>query len=153
SLVMRTDVSGNPSFAHLLGRVRETALGAYDHQDLPFERLVEELHPGRDVDRNPLFQVVFAVQNAPWEPPALPGLDVSLFARETASTRFDLEVHIFGLGDGIAASFTYNADLFEAGTIERMAKQYVRLLESAVRSPETRVGELSLVGEGEAEGI
>ncbi|HXK09636.1 MAG TPA: amino acid adenylation domain-containing protein, partial [Vicinamibacteria bacterium] len=151
SLVMRTDLSGDPTFAELVARTREAALGAYDHQDLPFERLVEELHPGRDLARNPLFQIVFAVQNAPWEPPALPGLEVSAFARETTATRFDLEVHVFGRGDGLGAFLTYDAELFEAGTVSRMAGQYVRLLESAVSSPLERVSRLGLMGKGEEE--
>src|SRR5262249_13224679 len=113
----------------------------------------EEVHPERDLARNPLFQVMFAVQNAPWEAPAMAGLEVAAFAGETLATRFDLEVHVFGRGDVLAVVLTYNADLFDAETVDRMGRQYERLLECAVVEPGRRISELSLLGAGEEEGL
>jgi non-ribosomal peptide synthetase component F len=95
SLVLRTDLSGNPTFRELLARVQQVAVGAYAHQDLPFEKLVEELHPERSLNRNPLFQTVFALQNAPMEQLELPGLTLSPYKLETTTTRFDLELYLW----------------------------------------------------------
>lgn len=160
SLVLRTNVSGNPTFRELLSRVREVALGAYAHQDLPFEKLVEELHPERNLNQNPLFQVVFALQNAPMEALELPGLTLSpLQFVDTGTTRFDLEFHLWerrqnnGLGadssEGIGGFVVYSTDLFDAVTITRMLGHFQTLLEGIVANPEQRIVELPLLSAAE----
>ncbi|HXB53930.1 MAG TPA: amino acid adenylation domain-containing protein [Vicinamibacteria bacterium] len=153
SQALRTSMAGNPSFRDLLTRVKETALGAYDHQDLPFETLVDELGLGRDLSQNPIFQVVFAVQNAPWEPPELPGLTLSPFLSEAAVTRFDLEVHVWEQRGVLTAAFSYNADLFDAATVDRIGHGWLTLLEAACARPETRIGALPLLGAQEREEV
>lgn len=160
SLVLRTDLSGNPTFRELLSRVREVALGAYAHQDLPFEKLVEELHPERNLNQNPLFQVVFALQNAPMEVLELPGLTLSpLQFVDTGTTRFDLEFHLWeptqnnGVGvdssEGISGFVVYSTDLFDAATITRMLGHFQMLLEGIVANPEQRLADLPLLNEAE----
>ncbi|MDP8964820.1 MAG: amino acid adenylation domain-containing protein, partial [Cyanobacteriota bacterium] len=160
SLVLRTNLSGNPTFRELLSRVREVALGAYAHQDLPFEKLVEELHPERHLNQNPLFQVVFALQNAPMEALELPGLTLSpLQFVDTQTTRFDLEFHLWeptrntGLGldssDGISGFVVYSTDLFDAATITRMLGHFQTLLEGIVANPEERLAGLPILSEAE----
>jgi amino acid adenylation domain-containing protein/non-ribosomal peptide synthase protein (TIGR01720 family) len=149
SLVLRTDLSGDPSFRELVRRVKETALGAYDHQDLSFEKLVEELQPERDLSQNPLFQVIFAVQNAPSGPLELPGLTLSRFDRDQVSTRFDLEIHVWEQKGSLAAVFCYNADLFDASTVDRMGRHWLTQLEAAVARPESRLSALPLLGSEE----
>jgi len=159
SLVLRTDLSGNPTFQELLGRVREVALEAYAHQDLPFEKLVEELQPTRDLSRNPLFQVVFALQNAPMEQLTLPGLTLSSLNFETRTTRFDLELYLWKCSDnfrslwgkgwehseGLRGVAVYNTDLFEATTITRFLKHFQTLLEGIVASPTKHLADLPLL--------
>jgi amino acid adenylation domain-containing protein len=160
SLVLRTDLSGNPTFRELLSRVRKVALGAYAHQDLPFEKLVEELHPERSLNQNPLFQVVFALQNAPMEALELPGLTLSpLQFVDTGTTRFDLEFHLWeqrqnnGLGadssEGISGFVVYSTDLFDAATITRMLGYFQTLLEGIVANPEQRIAELPILTKAE----
>ncbi len=147
SLVMRVDLSGDPSFRTLVNRVKTTSLEAYDHQDLPFERLVEALQPDRDPGRNPLFQVMFAVQNAPFEGFTLPGLTVTPFASKIVQTRFDLECYIREIENGLTLLFVYNTDLFDAGTIARMSQHFQRIMEEIGRNPEKRLSEFSLLDE------
>jgi amino acid adenylation domain-containing protein len=149
TLVMRADVSDDPPFLEMLGRVRETSLSAFAHQQMPFDLLVEELRVPRDAARNPLFQVVFALQNAPLAPMELPGLVLRPQEIPTSTTHFDLELHVQDAGAGLAAAFVYNADLFDASTVDRMGRQYERLLESAVEEPGRRVSELSLLSAAE----
>ncbi|HKG78816.1 MAG TPA: condensation domain-containing protein, partial [Pyrinomonadaceae bacterium] len=117
TLVLRTDLSGGPSFRELLGRVRETALGAYAHQDVPFEKLVEELQPERDLSRSPLFQVMFALQNAPQESLRLEGLTLSRVRVETEIAKFDLLLNMEDTEQGIKGALEYNTDLFERETV------------------------------------
>jgi non-ribosomal peptide synthetase component F len=121
TLVLRTDLSGGVSFRQLLGRVRETALGAYTHQDVPFEQLVEELRPERDLSHTPLFQVMFVLQNTPLQQGLeLPGLRLAVQAVESVTAKFDLTLSM-AEGDGeLGATFEYNTDLFEAGTMARL---------------------------------
>jgi len=162
SLVLRTDLSGNPTFRELLARVRETTLAAYAHQDLPFEKLVEELHPDRDPSRNPLFQVVFALQNAPMQPLELPGLTLQPLKFEVQTTRFDLELHLWesdhglsslweGTCDGLSGFMAYSSDLFEPGTIARMLEHFQTLLAGIVANPDTAIAELPLLTAAEAQ--
>ncbi|MEH2041491.1 amino acid adenylation domain-containing protein [Nostoc sp.] len=159
SLVLRTDLSGNPTFRELLSRVKEVALGAYSHQDLPFEKLVEELHPERNLNQNPLFQVVFALQNAPMTALDLPSLTLSPLPFETETTRFDLEFHLWepntqnGLwadsSEGISGFVIYSTDLFDDVTITRMLGHFQILLEGIVENPEDRIAQLPFLSESE----
>ena len=148
SLIMRTDLRGDPSFHDVLKRVQAVAVGAYDHQDLPFERLVEELQPERDPSRNPLFQVMFAFQNAPFENFRLPRVTIEPFTHGT-TTRFDLECHIWERENALKGSFAYNQDLFAAETIRRFGQYFLEVLKSLVRNPERRLSEISLLEENE----
>ncbi|MBV9124651.1 MAG: amino acid adenylation domain-containing protein, partial [Planctomycetes bacterium] len=149
TLVLRTDLSGNPSFRELLARVREAALGAFAHQDLPFERLVEELQPRRDLSRSPLFQVLFTLQNTPLPQLELPGLKPSLLEVPVETAKFDLSLTLAETGQGLCASLEYNTDLFEAATIRRLLGHWQTLLEDAVADPEKRLSELPLLTEPE----
>jgi non-ribosomal peptide synthetase component F len=145
NLVMRADTSGDPVFRELLKQVRKSTLDAYAHQDLPFEKLVEELKPERDLGSNPLFQVLFVLQNAPVFSLQLPDLTLSLMRIEDTSTTFDLEVHLQETSEGLKCTFVYRTDLFEAATIERMAAHYQRVLEGIVANPSQRLSELPLL--------
>lgn len=149
TLVMRTDLSGDPSFREVLQRVHQVALGAHDHQDLPFERLVEELHPERDLSRNPLFQVMFAVQNTPSEGFTLPGVTVRGFGTGSKMTKFDLECHILKSSEGLNLTFVYNTDLFGAETIKRMGQYFQTVLEEVVRDPGQRLSQIPLLSEAQ----
>jgi amino acid adenylation domain-containing protein len=150
TLVLRTDLSGNPSFRELLGRVREVALGAYEHQDMPFQKLVEELQPERDRSRQPFFQVMFNLQAAPTEEPALRGLTIT--PQDIGNqTRFDLEYHLWVVPEGLAGSLLYNTDLFEGSTIARLLKHFQTLLEGIAANPEARLSELPLLTKEERE--
>jgi amino acid adenylation domain-containing protein len=160
SLVLRTDLSGNPTFRELLERSREVALAAYAHQDVPFEKLVEELHPERDLSRNPLFQVAFALQNAPMAPLDLPGLKLSPWKLDVGTARFDLEFHIWeqaeglsGLWDtqreGLSGFVAYSTELFEPTTITRMIGHFQTLLEGIVANPDQRLADLSILNTAE----
>ncbi|MEG4202976.1 amino acid adenylation domain-containing protein [Microcoleus sp. Pol7_A1] len=161
SLVLRTDLSGNPTFRELLNRVKEVALGAYAHQDLPFEKLVEELHPDRALNQNPLFQVAFALQNAPGNQLELPELTLSPQQLDVGTARFDLEFHLWerspnssgsnqspsnklwvDSSEGISGMVIYSADLFNEATITRLIGHFQALLESIVTNPEQRIANL-----------
>ena len=122
TLVLRSDLAGNPTFTELLARVRETALGAYTHQDLPFEKLVEELSPSRDISRNPLFQVMFVLQNAPDAELMLRGVQASRLPLAGHSAKFDLTVTMRETAAGLHVRWEYSTDLFDASTVERMAQ-------------------------------
>src|SRR5579871_1925291 len=129
-LALRADLSGDPPFRALLGSVRETALGAYAHQDLPFEKLVEELQPVRDLSRRPIFQVM--INSFLEEQPrslSMPGLQVSALGSEEVSARFELMLRLRETPHGAVCRFEYATDLFEAATIARVAGQFHRLLE------------------------
>ncbi|MET0649873.1 MAG: amino acid adenylation domain-containing protein [Pyrinomonadaceae bacterium] len=147
TLALRTDLSGRPSFRELLGRVRGATLGAYAHQELPFERLVEELQPGRDLSRNPLFQVMFSLQNAPLEEFTLPGLRVSPVEIGNDVTRFDLEFHLWEGGGVLAGNLIYSTELFDAATVEQLLGHFRNLLEGVVADPDTRLPDLPLLTE------
>jgi amino acid adenylation domain-containing protein len=145
TLVLRTDLSENPSFCQLLTRVREMAMDAYAHQDLPFETLVEVLQPERNLSHTPLFQVAFVLQNAPMSEVELTGLTVSPLKVESAMAKFDLTLAIGNTATGLAGVWEYNTDLFDAGTIERMAGHFVTLLEAIVANPQERIDQLPLL--------
>ncbi|MCP4661907.1 MAG: amino acid adenylation domain-containing protein, partial [bacterium] len=150
TLVLRTGVSGDTTFRELLGRVRRTALDAYAHQDLPFDYLVEELEPERDLSSTPLFQVMFALQNAPQANLDLPGLTLRPAAAEGGTTaKFDLTVALQESEMGVVGALEYSTDLFDDTTMERLFAHYQRLLAGAVADPGKRLVELPLVGAAE----
>jgi non-ribosomal peptide synthetase component F len=133
----------------LLGRVREMALGAYAHQDLPFDRLVEELQPERDLSRNPLFQLMFVLQNAPRAELDLPGIKVDLQSAPRVTARFDLTLSIVIKAEGLQAKLEYNSDLFDAATVGRLAGHFRTLLEGILADPDQPVGKLPILSEAE----
>ncbi|HEX5886547.1 MAG TPA: amino acid adenylation domain-containing protein, partial [Pyrinomonadaceae bacterium] len=151
TLVLRTDLSGNPPFSELLKRVREVALGAYAHQDLPFERLVEELQPERDMGSNPLFQVMMVFQNAPAETLELPGLNLSLLPNESVTTKFDLTLFLNETSDALHVSLEYSTDLFEPETVGRMLAHFEKLLECVTVDAERRLFDLEFITARERE--
>ncbi|MCP4663639.1 MAG: amino acid adenylation domain-containing protein, partial [bacterium] len=147
SLVLRVDFAGRLGFHELVERVREVALRAYAHQDLPFERLVDELMPERDMARHPLFQVVFAFQNAPGSEVALPGIEWSPLEIEITTVRFDLEFHLWEEpGGGLRGLLIYNTDLYDRTRIVRWARHFETLLGGVARDPELPVTEVPLLG-------
>jgi len=149
TLVIRTDLSGNPTFRELLSRVRKSVLEAHANQDVPFEKVVEEIQPERHPNRSPIFQVMFALQNAPDEKLRLPELTVSAFKIERLTAKFDLVQYLVETAEGLLVSVEYNTDLFDATTIALMLKRFERLLESAVDGLETRLDDLDIFLESE----
>ncbi|MBS1799656.1 MAG: amino acid adenylation domain-containing protein [Acidobacteria bacterium] len=149
NLVLRTDVSGNPRFIDLLSRVKETALSAYAHQDMPFDRLVEQLAPDRGLGHSPLVQIMFTLQNVPMSDIVLPGLIVKPVPIDPGIARSDLAVEVWPLEGGYRCDFEYNSDLFEEATIRQMQGNFVRLLQSAVNHPEMTIDRLTLLSEQE----
>jgi amino acid adenylation domain-containing protein len=153
SLVLRADLSDDPTFTALLAQVRETALHAYAHQDVPFEVLVEQLKPARSLAYTPLFQVMLALQNAPFSMLQLPELEIEPIAFEQRATKTDLTVSLTETEHGVDGLVEYSTDLFDRATIERFAAHYVRLLEAIVANPEERVSRYELLSEEEREQI
>jgi amino acid adenylation domain-containing protein len=149
TLVLRGDLSGNPTFCEFLGRIRETTLGAFSHQDLPFEKLVEELNPERRINRTPLFQVMFALENSPTSHIEAEGLTLTSLKLNSVTSKFDLSLEVEEDTDGLYFSCEYNADLFAPPTIERMLGHFQNLLEAIVADPNLRVAELPLLTEAE----
>jgi non-ribosomal peptide synthetase component F len=132
-LPLRTDLSGNPTFAELVQRVRETALGAYAHQALPFEKLIEELQPERDASHSPLVQVVFALQNAPQGDLTSLDLKLNYVEVETATAKYDIVVNVYEIEDKLSIVFTYSTDLFDAASMKRLGRHYKRCLRRLLR--------------------
>jgi amino acid adenylation domain-containing protein len=158
SLVIRGDVSGNPTFRELLGRIREVSLEAHTYQDLPFERLVEELQPERDASRNPLFQVMLSLQNTPPAENTLEGLDLDYFDFERDLTHFDLSLSLWETndpeqGDVVTGAWEFAVELFDEDTVRRMHGHFENLLRDAVENPDRRVSELRLLDETELEAL
>jgi amino acid adenylation domain-containing protein len=149
TLAIRTDLSGDRSFRGLLGRVRERTLGAYAHQDLPFEKLVDELHPVRDVTHTPVFQVTFGLQNAPGGGPELPGLEISPVAPEGRTAKFDLSLAVVEVPDGLYGVLEYATDLFDAATARRMAGHFGTLLAGLAADPDARLSDAVLLDAAE----
>lgn len=142
TLVLRTDLGGNPSFRELLGRVREVALGAYAHQDIPFEQLFNELQVERTLSHNSLFQVWFVLQNAPIPPLELTGLTLNPLAIDTGTARHDLNLNLLETSKGLSGFFEYKTDLFDATTIARMARLYEMLLNTVIKQPDIQINAL-----------
>jgi alpha-ketoglutarate-dependent taurine dioxygenase len=138
-LPIRIDFSDNPTFTDLLGRVRNTMLDVYAHQELPFEKIVEELRPERDLGRNPLVQVLFVMQNTRQQELQLPGLTLTPFKFRDASSRFDLALFMSEAEDELMCLWRYNPDLFEATTIEKMSNEFQALLNDIVADPSARI--------------
>ncbi|TBR57013.1 hypothetical protein B4U84_26650, partial [Westiellopsis prolifica IICB1] len=145
TLVLRTNFAGNPTFSELLKRVREVSLGAYAHQDLPFELLVEELQPERDLSHTPLFQLMFVLQNTPMSALELPDLTLSLLEDTRNTAKFDLSLYMINTQEGLVGTLEYNTDLFEKSSIQRMVKHLQTLLEGIVANPQQRLSELPLL--------
>lgn len=149
TLVMRTHLGGSPTLRQLLGRVREGALGAFAHQDMPFERLVEVFSTQRNLSHSPLFQVAFVLQNAPMVPLALSGLTLEPFEVDTEVALFDLTLALAETEQGLTGYFEYNRDLFTAATIERMAEHWHVLLMGVLAQPDQSITTLPLLSAAE----
>ncbi|MEW6734729.1 MAG: amino acid adenylation domain-containing protein, partial [Acidobacteriota bacterium] len=150
-LVIRTDLSGNPTFRELLSRVRKGSLDAFAHQDLPFEKIVEELRPDRKASHTPLFQVTFGLQNAPMETAELPNLTLDVMGINFEAVRFDLTLWATEGKDGIRMLWTYSTDLFDEATIIRLQRHFEILLSNIVAQPETRLNALEILAQEEKE--
>ncbi|MFF2044550.1 amino acid adenylation domain-containing protein, partial [Kitasatospora sp. NPDC058170] len=159
TLVLRTDLSGRPAFAELLGRVREGDLAAYAHQDVPFERLVEELNPARSLARHPLFQVMLAFDNTADAGPSFPGVQAEHEPVGFGTATFDLTLNLVeqhhpdGTPAGLGGGLEYATDLFDHATAERLAAALARILEQAADDPSRPVGTLEVLGDAEREAL
>jgi amino acid adenylation domain-containing protein len=151
SLALRTDLSGDPTFVELLHRVRAATVGAYSHQDVPFERLVEELNPVRDSSRSPLYQVMLILQNLPAQQTGIAGLELSGFGTERESSQMDLLLNLVEHPGGITATLIYNTDLFEAATVERMLAHFENLLNGVVDDPALPISRAPMLSAPERE--
>jgi len=151
NLVLQTDLSGNPSFRELLVRVREICLGAYANQDIPFERLVEELQPERKLNHTPLFQVMFNLHNMPASRLELPGLKLISLETQVATARFDLVMNLWDSPRSLTGSLEYNTDLFKETTIARLIRYYKALLQAVVSEPDACIEDVSLAPDDEAQ--
>ncbi|WP_435136023.1 amino acid adenylation domain-containing protein, partial [Actinacidiphila sp. bgisy144] len=155
TLVLRTDTGGDPGFAELLGRVRHKALAAYDHQDVPFEYLVEVANPVRSLAHHPLFQVMLALQNAPVGQFALPGLETGHLQASTGTARVDLTFSLAeqfrpdGATDGLVGAVEYATDLFDASTVELLFERWARLLRAAAADPDRPISRIDLMSGAE----
>ena len=145
TLALRVDLTGDPTFLELLGRVRQVTLDSYSRQDLPFELLVDELQLERHLNRNPLVQVIFILQNSPQQSLELPGLSLKRLEIETSAVRFDLEVHLWEVSDALRGQFVYNTDLFDEATIARLSKHFQTLLICLAARPDDKISELPLL--------
>ncbi len=151
TLVLNTDFSGNPTFNQLLARVRNTALDAFANQDLPFEKLVEELQPVRSLSHSPLFQVMFTLHNAHQQDFSLAGLETDQIQKKTQFAKFDLTLNVSEREGVLHTSFGYDSDLFEADTICRMSHHFQTLLESIVADPTQPISLLPILTQAERE--
>jgi amino acid adenylation domain-containing protein len=145
TLVLRGDLSGDPSFRELLRRVRRKAIEAYAHQDVPFEQLVNAIHPERDGSRSPLFQVMFALQNAPMPVLRAPELRVTPLELSSTSSKFDLTLFATEVPEGLRLAMEYSTDLFDEATVDRMLAHYGTLVEGIVAQPDRPIGALPLL--------
>jgi amino acid adenylation domain-containing protein/non-ribosomal peptide synthase protein (TIGR01720 family) len=153
TLVLRSKLRGNHSFREVLQQVRTVALDAYAHQDLPFEKLVDELRADRDANRNPVFQVLFALQNAPQDELRLPGMSIRLMPLDTGTAKFDLYLSMEERGTELHGAFEFSTDLFRQATVARMAEHYERILDSVVREPQQPIAVLPILSKAEEQKI
>ncbi|MGH7926234.1 MAG: condensation domain-containing protein, partial [Candidatus Binatia bacterium] len=149
TLVLRTNLSGNPSFRGVLQRVRKMALEAYEHQDMPFEKLVEELKPERSLSHSPLFQVMLVLHNTPARQRELSGLTLHQVKLDNDTTKFDLTVALSEQPEGLKGSVEYSSDLFDEATIARMSGHFLTLLEGVENNPERAISDLPILSERE----
>ncbi|MFP5264067.1 MAG: amino acid adenylation domain-containing protein, partial [Blastocatellia bacterium] len=149
TLVLRADLSRNPTFLELLERLRDVTISAQEHQDLPFEKLVEELHLERDLSRTPLFQVAFVFQNAPSAEMAVTGLTIRRLKLPTETSKFDLTLTVMDSEPSMEGEVEYSTDLFDEATILRMAGHFERLLDGFVEDPHRKIGEIDILSEQE----
>ncbi|XXY13216.1 amino acid adenylation domain-containing protein [Sorangium sp. So ce216] len=153
TLAVRTDLSGEPTFVDLLGRVKQATLGAYAHQDLPFERVVEALNAPRDLSRSPVFQVMFALQNAPAPALELAGLTLRLLDLDPGTSKFDLMLDVVPTKEGYVARWEFNSDLFDPPSIERLASHFINVLDGALSRPDRSVYGVPILSAGERRSI
>ncbi|RMD95402.1 MAG: amino acid adenylation domain-containing protein [Calditrichaeota bacterium] len=149
TLVLRAHLKGNLTFQQLLSRVRQTTLAAYDHQDLPFEMLVDTLHPKRSLNRTPLFQVMFSLQNTPSQSISLPELELENIDVYNGKAKFDLTVYMWEEANKLCGVFEYNADLFKASSIKRMIQHFKNLLGGVVSQPNQKISAQPLLSSNE----
>ncbi|HEX2187823.1 MAG TPA: condensation domain-containing protein, partial [Longimicrobiaceae bacterium] len=149
TLVLRTDLGGDPGFRGVLRRVRGVTLGAYEHQEVPFERLVEELQPQRSLSHAPLFQVMFVLKGAEALEGGLPGVEMEGLGAENGTSKFDLTLSMAAHADGLSAGLEYNTELFERGTIRRMLEHLERVLEQLAGDADRPLSALELLGDAE----
>ncbi|MBS2962967.1 amino acid adenylation domain-containing protein [Actinocrinis puniceicyclus] len=150
-LPLRTDLSGDPSFRDLLGRVRQVCLGAFAHQELPFERLVEQLRPPRDLSRAPIFQVCFIYQNIPVPRLDAAGLRLEPLEIDSGTARFDLTLEVFEQSEGLSGCFEFNSDLFDGASAEGMAEHLAVLVQNLTAEPDRPVAHVPMLGAAEEE--
>jgi len=156
TLVLRLDLDGNPSFATLLERIRETTLTAFSHQDAPFEKVVEAVDPDRNTSMTPLFQTLFSFETLGLETTAaqsLPGLDMNVMDIELSQAKFDLSLHTFLSGGMLRGNFEYNTDLFRPETIAQLAEHYTRVLQAVCQSPDTPIAEIEIMTAAERQTV
>jgi non-ribosomal peptide synthetase component F len=152
-LPLRTDLSGDPTFRELVMRVRETALGAYVHQALPFEKLIEELQPERDARHTPLVQVVLALQNRFDAELKMSDLKLNYMAVDTSTAKFDIVVNVYEFDNRLSVVFTYSTDLFDAASMQRLGRHFKALLAAVVENADKRVSELEFLSPAELHGL
>ncbi|HJR08153.1 MAG TPA: amino acid adenylation domain-containing protein [Pyrinomonadaceae bacterium] len=145
TLALRTNLEGDPSFRQLVRRVREQALGAYAHQDVPFEKLVEEFGVERDLSRSPLFQVLFSLENTKARTGAGTDLTLNTLRVETGTAKVDLALYMLDTEQGLRGAFEYSTDLFEAETVARLSGHFLTLLEAVAANPDLRLSEMPLL--------
>jgi non-ribosomal peptide synthetase component F len=150
-LPLRGDLFGNPTFRELLGRVRKNALGAYAHQDPPFDKLVEELQPERKAGQNPIVQALFVMQNTPQVRRSFAGLETGSFSQPVRYSKFDLAVFMSEKSDHLEGHWVFRTDLFDAATIRRIGHQFQALLQSATSNPDARLSALEILTSEEKE--
>lgn len=149
TVVMRTDLAGDPGFAEVLTRVREVVLSALSHQDVPIEQIMRDLRPERHRGHAPIFQVMLILQNMPKQLPRIPGLDVEELAFDRGMAKFDLTLEVVENQGGLDCEFEYRTDLFEPATIARMVGHFLRLLTAALDTPDVPLSRLPLLDDGE----
>ena len=149
TLVLRTQLGGDPAFRGLLARVKETALSAYAHEDMPFEQLVQELSPERSLSQSPLFQILFSLRNTPVGDFRLADLPMEWFGGSGEASKYDLSMYLEERSEGLGGKIEYNTDLYDESTIERILRHFETLLQSAIEAPEKRLSELEMLGTAE----
>ena len=149
TLVLRNDLSGDPTFREILSRVRKTVLEAFSHQELPFEKLVAAVRPDRSLSYNPVYQIMFALQDTAGSRIRIPGLNIEALKIKVSASKFDLFLSARQATGGLEITVEYNSDLFDQTTIQRFVLHYKQLLESAVGDPNARLSELAIMDEAE----